>query len=119
MLDYKFKSKLITTQFLLDDIGITISNLNFWKTKWREKGYEKFLEQGGSGTYKEWKKHNDPCWEMGLRIIGCRALWDPIIFCDWLFKNKCFNKPKDQMERAENKKLVAFITRNVKVKDEE
>jgi len=112
MLDYKFKSKLITTHSLLEDLKITISNLNFWKHQWRDRKYKEFLTQGGAGTYKDFKKNNDPCWEMGLRIIGKRALWDPIVFLEWIFENKLNNKPKDLMERAENKKLVAFIKRN-------
>ena len=47
-------------------------------------------------------------WNMGLRIIGRRAFWDPIIFLDWLSNNKLKNKPKD--ERDIN--LVAFVSRN-------
>ena len=53
MLKYHFTSKLITTEDLLKDLKITISNLNYWKTQWRKSG-------------------NDD-WDMGLRIIGSRA----------------------------------------------
>ena len=88
MLKYNFTSKLITTQRLLKETSITISNLNFWKTEWRRSG-------------------NDD-WNMGLRIIGRRAYWDPIIFLDWLSNNKLKNKPKD--ERDIN--LIAFVSRN-------
>ena len=45
-------------------------------------------------------------------IIGNKALWDPIVFLNWVFENKCKNKPKDLMEQEDNKKLVAFIVRN-------
>ena len=88
MLKYNFTSKLISTQRLLKETSITISNLNYWKTEWRRYG-------------------NDD-WSMGLRIIGRRAFWDPIIFLDWLSNNKLKNKPKD--ERDIN--LVAFVSRN-------
>tara|TARA_R100000458_G_C8165407_1_gene167887 strand:- start:221 stop:511 length:291 start_codon:yes stop_codon:yes gene_type:complete len=90
MLVYHFNSKLITTEELLAQTKITISNLNYWKTEWRRK------EKGNS------------CWDMGLRIIGRRALWDPIVFLDWVSKNKLKNKPKD--ERDWN--LLAFVSRN-------
>ena len=92
MLNYKFNSKLVSTQKLLEELDLPISTLNFWKTQWRKKG-------------------ND-CWEMGLRLIGNKALWDPIVFLNWIFENKLKNKPKDLMERAENKRLIAFIKRN-------
>ncbi len=118
MLDYKFKSKLITTHSLLEDLKITISNLNFWKHQWRDRKHKEFLTQGGAGTYKDFKKSNDPCWEMGLRVIGRRALWDPIVFLNWVYLNKLNNKPKDLMEREESKKLIAFIKRNTSAESE-
>ena len=92
MLNYKFNSKLVSTQKLLKELDISISTLNFWKTQWRKRGLD--------------------CWDMGLRLIGNKALWDPIVFLNWIFENKLKNKPKDLMERAENKKLIAFIKRN-------
>ena len=92
MLDYKFKSKLITTNQLLKELNITLACLAFWKTQWRKKGKD--------------------CWDMGMRLIGRKALWDPIVFLNWVYLNKLNNKPKDLMERAENKKLIAFIKRN-------
>ena len=92
MLNYHFNSKLISTEQLLKELNITISNLNYWKTQWRKAG-------------------NDD-WDMGLRIIGRRALWDPIIFLDWLNNNKVKNKSKDQR----NINLVAFVSRNSSVK---
>ena len=118
MLDYKFKSKLITTNQLLKELSITLSCLDFWKTQWRDRKYKDFLNQGGAGTYKDFKKSNDPCWEMGLRVIGRKALWDPIVFLNWVYLNKLNNKPKDLMERAENKKLIAFIKRNASAESE-
>jgi hypothetical protein len=88
MLKYHFTSKLLTTEDLLKDLKITISNLNYWKTQWRKSG-------------------NDD-WDMGLRIIGRRALWCPITFLNWLNNNKLKNKPKDQRDIN----LIAFVGRN-------
>ena len=88
MLKYHFTSKLITTAVLLKELQITISNLNYWKTQWRKAG-------------------NDD-WDMGLRIIGRRALWDPIMFLNWLNTNKLKNRPKDQRDVN----LIAFVSRN-------
>ena len=92
MLNYHFNKKLVPTGELIRELSIPVSQLDFWKTQWRKKG-------------------ND-CWDMGLRLIGNKALWDPRVFLAWIFENKLKNKPKDLMERAENKKLVAFIKRN-------
>ena len=88
MLKYHFDNKLIATDKLLKELQITISNLNYWKTQWRKAG-------------------NDD-WDMGLRIIGRRALWDPIMFLNWLNNNKLKNKPKDQRDIN----LIAFVRRN-------
>ena len=93
MLNYHFNSKLISTEQLLKELNITISNLNYWKTQWRKVG-------------------NDD-WDMGLRIIGRRALWDPIMFLDWLNNNKVKNKPKDQRDVN----LIAFVSRNSSKKE--
>ena len=51
---------------------------------------------------------------MGLRLIGTKAFWDPIVFSEWLFEYQCKNKPTNLTERSDNKKLIAFITRNTK-----
>ena len=99
MLHYHFNKKLVPTGELIRELSIPISQLDFWKTQWRKKG-------------------ND-CWDMGLRLIGNKALWDPRVFLEWIFENKLKNKPKDLMERAENKKLIAFIKRNASAESEE
>ena len=99
MLHYHFNKKLVATGELIKELSIPVSQLDFWKTQWRKKG-------------------ND-CWDMGLRLIGNKALWDPIVFLEWIFENKLKNKPKDFMERAENKKLIAFIKRNASAESEE
>ena len=109
MLNYHFNKKLVLTGKLLKELDLPVSTLNFWKTELRGREYKK------SGTvvpYKDWLKNNDPCWDMGLRLIGNKALWDPRVFLEWIFENKLKNKPKDLMERAENQKLIAFIKRN-------
>ena len=93
MLNYHFNSKLISTEQLLKELNITISNLNYWKTQWRKAG-------------------NDD-WDMGLRIVGRRALFDPIVFLDWLNNNKVKNKPKDQRDVN----LIAFVSRNSSKKE--
>ena len=98
MLNYRFNKKLVPTAELIRELSIPISQLDFWKTQWRKKG-------------------ND-CWDMGLRLIGNKALWDPRVFLGWIFENKLKNKPKDLMERADNKKLIAFIKRNASVENE-
>ena len=51
------------------------------------------------------KKAGNDDWDMGLRIVGRRALWDPIMFLDWLNNNKVKNKPKDQRDVN----LIAFV----------
>ena len=79
MLDYKFKSKLITTNQLLKELNITLACLDFWKTQWRKKGKDD--------------------WDMGLRLIGTKAFWDPVIFTKWLFEHKCKNKPTNNTEQ--------------------
>ena len=99
MLHYHFNKKLVSTGELIKELSIPVSQLDFWKTQWRKKG-------------------ND-CWDMGMRLIGNKALWDPIVFLEWIFENKLKNKPKDLMERAENKKLIAFIKRNSSAESEE
>ena len=98
MLNYHFDKKLLTTKELLKELSISVSKLDYWKTQWRKAGFD--------------------CWDMGLRLIGNRALWDPRMFLEWSFENKLKNKPKDLMERAENKKLIAFIKRNASVESE-
>ena len=88
MLNYHFDKKLLTTRELLKELSISISKLDYWKTQWRKAG-------------------ND-CWDMGLRLIGNSAMWDPIVFLNWLSENKLKNLPKELREQ----RLVAFVSRN-------
>ena len=99
MLNYHFDKKLVSTDEILRELDLPVSTLNFWKTQWRKRGLD--------------------CWDMGLRLIGNKALWDPIVFLNWIFENKLKNKPKDLMERAENQKLIAFVKRNASAESEE
>ncbi|MBT4435049.1 hypothetical protein HOD02_01910 [bacterium] len=92
MLNFKFKKKLLTTQELLTEINLSLGWLDLHKTKWRKAG-------------------NDS-WDMGLRKIGTKAFWDPIIFTEWLFTNGITNKPTNKMERAENAALITFVRSN-------
>ena len=68
------------------------------KTKWRKKGFD--------------------CWNMGLRLIGTKAFWDPVIFTEWLFTNCIKNKPTNLMERTENKALITFVRKKTKYEDQ-
>ena len=88
MLNYHFDKKLLTTRELLKELSISISKLDYWKTQWRKAG-------------------ND-CWDMGLRLIGNSAMWDPIVFLNWLSENKLKNLPKELREQ----RFVAFVSRN-------
>ena len=115
MLHYHFNKKLVSTGELIKELSIPVSQLDFWKTELRKKCYDTYKNFGGKDSFKTWRKTNDPCWDMGLRLIGNKALWDPRKFLEWSFENKLKNKPKDLMERAENKKLIAFIKRNASV----
>ena len=94
MLNFKFKKKLLTTQELLTEINLSLGWLDLHKTKWRKAG-------------------NDS-WDMGLRKIGTKAFWDPIIFTEWLFTNGITNKPTNKMECVENTTLITFIRNKVK-----
>ena len=80
MLNYHFNSKLVSTTRILEELDLPISTLNFWKTQWRKKG-------------------ND-CWDMGMRLIGNKALWDPILFLEWIFENKLKNTKQNKSLRV-------------------
>ena len=88
MLMFDFDKKLYTTTELLAEIGLSLGWLDLHKSKWRKKG-------------------ND-CWDMGVRLVGNKALWDPIVFLDWISKHKLKNLPKDL--RKPN--IVAVVSRN-------
>ena len=98
MLNFKFKKKLISTKELLAELGFSLAWLDLQKSKWRKAGNED--------------------WQMGLRIIGTKAFWDPIIFTEWLFTNCIKNKPTNLMERTENKALITFVRKKTKYEDQ-
>lgn len=93
MLNFKFKKKLVSTKELVQEIGLSLSWLDLQKTLWR--------------------KQNKNCWDMGLRLIGTKAFWDPIIFTKWLYEHKCKNKPTNNTEQTEQKALITFVKENV------
>ena len=98
MLSYKFDQGLVRTAKLLKELSIPLPTLNFWKTEWRKKG-------------------ND-CYEMGLRLIGNKAYWDPVQFVNWIAQFKLTNKPTTPEQELDQQKLIAFVSRNVEIKKE-
>ena len=98
MLNIKFDKKLLSTKELLAELGMSLAWLDNEKTKWRKKGFD--------------------CWNMGLRLIGTKAFWDPVIFTEWLFTNCIKNKPTNLMERTENKALITFVRKKTKYEDQ-
>ncbi len=96
MLNHKFNQGLVRTSTLLKSLDIPESTLNFWKSEWRKKG--------------------NSCYAMGLRLMGNKAYWDPVQFVNWMAQFKLTNRPTDQMQRVEQDKLIAFVTRNVELK---
>ena len=96
MLNYKIDKGLVRTAELLKGLSIPLATLNFWKTQWKQKGND---------TY-----------DMGLRLIGNKAYWDPIQFVNWIVHFKLKNKPTQPEQIEDQKKLIAFITRNVEIK---
>ena len=96
MLNYKFNQGLVRTSTLLKSLDIPEGTLNFWKSEWRKKG--------------------NSCYAMGLRLIANKAYWDPVQFVNWMAQFKLTNRPTDQMQRVEQDKLIAFVTRNVELK---
>ena len=73
MLNFKFDKKLVSTKELLGQLGFSLAWLDNKKTRWRKRGLD--------------------CWDMGLRLIGTKAFWDPVEFTKWLYENECKNKP--------------------------
>ena len=96
MLNYKFDKGLVRTAELAEKLSIPEGTLDYWKYQWKKDGHD---------TY-----------EMGLRLIGNKAYWDPIQFVNWIFQFKLKNKPTQPEQIEDQKKLIAFITRNVEIK---
>ena len=95
MLNYKFNQGLITTAELLKLLPIPVGTLDYWKWKWKKDG---------NNTY-----------DMGLRLIGKKAFWEPTIFINWVAQNKLKNKPTTPEQELDQKQLIAFISRNVEI----
>ena len=96
MINYKFDHGLVRTAKLLKGLSIPLSTLDFWKTQWKEKG---------NNTY-----------DMGLRLIGNKAYWDPAQFVNWVSQNKLTNKPTQPEQIQDQQKLIAFVMKNVELK---
>jgi hypothetical protein len=96
MINYKFNQGLVRTATLLKALPIPESTLDYWKYDWRKKG------------------NND--YDMGLRLICRKAYWDPIQFVNWVAQFKLTNKPTTPEQELDQKKLIAFVTGNVKMK---
>ena len=95
-LNYKIDQGLVTTARLLEIIPIPAGTLDYWKWEWKKDGHN---------TY-----------DMGLRKIGKKAYWNLVQFVNWMAQFKLTNKPTDQMQKVEQDKLIAFVTRNVELK---
>ena len=98
MLNYKFDKGLVRTAELLKGLSIPLATLNYWKTQWKKRGND---------TY-----------EMGLRLIGNKAYWDPVQFVNWIVQFKLKNKPTTPEQELDQTKLIAFVSRNVEIKKE-
>ena len=93
MLNYKFIKGLVTTAGLLELLPIPDGTLDYWKWKWKKDG---------NNTY-----------DMGLRVIGQKAYWDPIVFSNWVAQNKLKNKPTTPEQILdENDELVEEKPKN-------
>jgi len=104
MLKYKFNQGLVRTAVLLKALAIPLATLNFWKTQWRQNKLKNQTSQH--------------CYDMGLRLIGNKAYWDPIQFVNWIVQFKLKNKPTSPEQELDEKKLIAFVSRNVEIKKE-
>ena len=99
MFNYKFDKALVLTSELLAKLPIGKSTLDFWKTQWRNNKFE--------------NQTSTNCYDMGLRLIGNKAFWDPIQFVNWVAKYKLTNKPTSTEQELDQTKLIAFVSRNV------
>lgn len=96
MLNYKFDKGLVRTAELAEKLSIPEGTLDYWKYQWKKDGHD---------TY-----------EMGLRLIGNKAYFDPVQFVNWVSQNKLTNKPTSPEEKLDQQKLIAFVSRNVEIK---
>ena len=63
------------------------------------------MEEEGEKTY-----------DMGLRLIGNKAYWEPVQFVNWIAQFKLTNKPTTPEEEVDQKRLIAFVSRVVENK---
>ena len=96
MLNYKFNCGLVRTSELLRATSIPRSTLEYWKFEWRKKGKK---------TY-----------DMGLRLIGNKAYWEPVQFVNWMSQFILINKPTTPEQKLDQSKAIMFIQKHVAVK---
>jgi len=96
MLTFKFTKQLYRTQELLKKLSIPEGTLDFWKAKWTKDGND---------TY-----------DMGLRLFGNKAYWDPIVFTQWLSVFRLTNKPTTPEQKTDQEKVILFYKKHVKWK---
>ena len=101
MLNYKFDQGLVRTAKLLKELSIPLPTLNFWKTQWMQNKLKNQTSQ--------------ECYDMGLRLIGNKAYWDPIQFVNWIVQFKLKNKPTSPEQIQDQQKLIAFVMKNVEL----
>ena len=97
MLNFKFTKKLYRTKELLKKLSIPEGTLDFWKTIWTKDGND---------TY-----------DMGLRLFGNKAYWDPIVFVNWITEFKLTNRPDTPEQFSDQRKVIAFIKKNVGIQE--
>ena len=102
MFNYKFDKALVLTSELLSKLPFGNSTLDFWKVQWRQ---DKFKNQTSTN-----------CYDMGLRLIGNKAFWDPIQFVNWIVQYKLNNKPTSPEQQLDQTKLIALVLKNVEIK---
>lgn len=95
MISYKFNKALVRNTEIAENLSIPEGTIDYWKYKWKKDGHD---------TY-----------DMGLRLIGNKAYWDPIQLVNWIAQNKLNNKPKQPEQILDQTKLIAFVTSNVKI----
>ena len=95
MINYKFNRGLVSTYALLKNLSVPEGTLDYWKWKWKKDG---------NNTY-----------DMGLRVIGNKAYWDPIVFSNWVAQNKLKNKPTTPEQILDEKTLMMFVKKNIKL----
>ena len=59
MIHYHFDKKLVSTNELIGQLSIPISQLDYWKDEIRTNSYKVYTRTGGTLERKDWLKEND------------------------------------------------------------